>query len=67
MRQREGIAPPFCARAVIRSTPATSSTEAKGAVRAALRAVVVLAMATMRMPARLTSSIEAMFEPAGTR
>ncbi|MEI9805279.1 MAG: hypothetical protein WDN48_13650 [Pseudolabrys sp.] len=42
---------------VIRSTLGTSSTDASGAVRRALRAVVVLEIPTMRTPGRLTSSM----------
>ena len=58
---------PFDAISVIKSTLGTSSTDAFGAVRRALRAVVVLEIATIRTPGRLTSSMVWIFEPAGTR
>jgi hypothetical protein len=55
------------ASSVICSTLATSSTLALGAVRRALRAVVVLEMAMIRRPGRLTSSMLLIVDPAGTR
>ena len=67
MGEREGVALPFRAISVILSTLGTSMCSAAGAVRRALRPVVVLAMATTRTPGLLTSSMLWMAEPAGTR